>query len=458
MALASFSDVPPGHWAYDAVDYMESEGFITGYPDGTFQGNAELSRYEFAIVISRLYSQFLDRIEEVDESPSPPIETEAVLEMLMEEFESDLDNLRSLVVDNISRIETLEDTVETLPDSVDEVSAQVDNMDARFHPFGDLRLRFEGKYPEEDLQTQRARYRLRWGFTSRITDEITFGTRFATGSEGGITSTNRSIEDAFGFDQITIDRAYITWQPVDTGFTFYGGKFAPPWKTTPLVWDSDAMVEGIAQRYQSDNFNFYLGELVPAKEGFYLVAQAGVDDVLMEGLDLYLTYHYMNDTCWDRISGMMVDGDLKSRYDFDRIDDSDTYDAIEAYGVYSFDAGNIPLKIEGNYYRNLVGDALESEESGLQQAAWVRLSVFGKPRNIGDWRLRGEWGKAQANSVLSWLTDADRGSGDHEWYAFNWTYRLMRNTDLGITWINRDRLSSSGHRTDIVQVDVSTKF
>ncbi len=46
--------VPFDHWAYDAVQRLVDEGVIIGYPDGTFRGNRAMTRYEFAMAISRL--------------------------------------------------------------------------------------------------------------------------------------------------------------------------------------------------------------------------------------------------------------------------------------------------------------------------------------------------------------------------------------------------------------------
>lgn len=51
--------VPFDHWAYDAVQQLVDQGIIIGYPDGTFKGDRALTRYEFAMAVSRL----LDRIE-----------------------------------------------------------------------------------------------------------------------------------------------------------------------------------------------------------------------------------------------------------------------------------------------------------------------------------------------------------------------------------------------------------
>ena len=45
---ASFSDVPEGHWAKDAVDTLHGNGSLKGYPDGKFHGDQAMTRYEYA--------------------------------------------------------------------------------------------------------------------------------------------------------------------------------------------------------------------------------------------------------------------------------------------------------------------------------------------------------------------------------------------------------------------------
>lgn len=49
-----FSDVKPGHWAYEAIKSLSSKGILEGYPDGTFKGGKALSRYEAAQMVARL--------------------------------------------------------------------------------------------------------------------------------------------------------------------------------------------------------------------------------------------------------------------------------------------------------------------------------------------------------------------------------------------------------------------
>ncbi|WP_425147601.1 S-layer homology domain-containing protein [Deinococcus sp.] len=52
--VPAFSDVPAGHWAKDAVDLIVQKGLIQGFPDGTFRGNENLTRYQAALIFYRL--------------------------------------------------------------------------------------------------------------------------------------------------------------------------------------------------------------------------------------------------------------------------------------------------------------------------------------------------------------------------------------------------------------------
>ena len=58
-------DVPPGHWAYDAIEELFDLGVLKGYPDGTFKGKVPLTRYEFAIAIRDALAAVRQEIEEL---------------------------------------------------------------------------------------------------------------------------------------------------------------------------------------------------------------------------------------------------------------------------------------------------------------------------------------------------------------------------------------------------------
>ena len=56
-AIASanpFSDVPSSHWAYEAVNSMAEKGIIQGFPNGTFKGNQNVTRYQLAMITAKM--------------------------------------------------------------------------------------------------------------------------------------------------------------------------------------------------------------------------------------------------------------------------------------------------------------------------------------------------------------------------------------------------------------------
>ena len=72
-AANPFSDIPAGHWAYDAVNKLASEGVIEGYPGGTYGGDRLMTRYEMAQIVAkamakganadRLAAEFADELD-----------------------------------------------------------------------------------------------------------------------------------------------------------------------------------------------------------------------------------------------------------------------------------------------------------------------------------------------------------------------------------------------------------
>ncbi|MEJ6951237.1 S-layer homology domain-containing protein [Natronospora cellulosivora (SeqCode)] len=61
----AMSDVPSNHWAYEAVNTLVAAGLIQGYPDGTFQGQNNLTRYEISVMLARLLENIEDERAEL---------------------------------------------------------------------------------------------------------------------------------------------------------------------------------------------------------------------------------------------------------------------------------------------------------------------------------------------------------------------------------------------------------
>lgn len=66
---AIFSDVSPNDWFYDAVILGSGNGIVSGYPDGSFRPEADITREELAVMLCRAYqgrlSENTDRTESV---------------------------------------------------------------------------------------------------------------------------------------------------------------------------------------------------------------------------------------------------------------------------------------------------------------------------------------------------------------------------------------------------------
>ena len=80
-----FADVPNDHWAYPAVDFLQNEGVMIGYPDGLFKGDQLLTRYEFAEAIARM-------IKDIAEGKVPSLsgKSSAIIKQLEDEFRAEL--------------------------------------------------------------------------------------------------------------------------------------------------------------------------------------------------------------------------------------------------------------------------------------------------------------------------------------------------------------------------------
>ena len=134
-----FTDVPTDHWAYDAIDKLQAEGFVEGYPDGTFRGNRSFTRYEMAMVVARIWDRLVSELENI---PTPDMdayvtnaEFQDALDMiydLLDEFGDQLDDHEMRIGDLEARMSSAEDRIGFLEDALSQVQV-----------FGSLRTRIE---------------------------------------------------------------------------------------------------------------------------------------------------------------------------------------------------------------------------------------------------------------------------------------------------------------------------
>ena len=161
FAANPFSDVTPQDWAYQAVAQLASQGVVNGYPDGTFKGQNNITRYEMAQMVAKA----MVRQDRVD------AEQNAIINRLANEFSAELNNLGV-------RVATLENKV------------------GNFKFTGDARLRYTGT---EDARKSKFDYRGRVKFEATVNDNTKAVVRLMGSKEFG----------KAGNPNTAIDRVYV---------------------------------------------------------------------------------------------------------------------------------------------------------------------------------------------------------------------------------------------------------
>ena len=154
FAANPFADVTPQDWAYQAVAQLAAQGVVNGYPDGTFQGQHNITRFEMAQMVAKAMA----RQERTD------AEQNAIINRLANEFSTELNNLGV-------RVSTLENKV------------------GNFAFTGDARLRYQNRKVEnkDKSETYKSKfdYRARVQFDATVNDNTKVVVRLATEKEFG---------------------------------------------------------------------------------------------------------------------------------------------------------------------------------------------------------------------------------------------------------------------------------
>ncbi len=141
-AANPFSDVSTSDWAYQAVADLSDQGVVIGYPDGTFRGERNITRYELAQIVARMMA----REDQLN------AEQKATLEKLAGEYADELANLGV-------RVSKLEKKVGNLYWS------------------GDARMRYQNKTDGKDDNWDG---RMRINVKAQVNDSTTVNGRFVS--------------------------------------------------------------------------------------------------------------------------------------------------------------------------------------------------------------------------------------------------------------------------------------
>ena len=219
FAANPFSDVTPQDWAYQSVAQLAAAGVINGYPDGTFKGQNNITRYEMAQMVAKAMA---------NESRANA-EQQAMINRLADEFSSELNNLGVRV-------------------------SNLENKIGNVKVTGDARLRYQGSdktdmFATDDAKDKKSKfdYRGRVQFNATVNDNTSAVVRLVTQSNSGSTpefgdGTNNSV---------SFDRMYVAhnFGAKTTGLVGRFGAFIGD----GLIYD-DAF-DGAALAYNTDKFS-----------------------------------------------------------------------------------------------------------------------------------------------------------------------------------------------------------
>ena len=128
-AANPFADVDTSSWAYQAVSQLSDQGVVDGYPDGTFKGDKNVSRYELAQIIARLMAKE-ESLNDSQRATVQKLSTEYVGELQslgvrVKELEKKTGNLSNITEIRVQDIPRYDNVYKDNKSSHDELSLRV---------------------------------------------------------------------------------------------------------------------------------------------------------------------------------------------------------------------------------------------------------------------------------------------------------------------------------------------
>ncbi len=344
-AANPFSDVTPDDWAFQAVSDLSVQGVVEGYPDGSFKGERNMTRYELAQIIARLMAKE-DQLN---------AEQQATLDKLAGEYADELANLGV-------RVANLEKKVGNISWSGD---ARMQFQRTRVFDVDNDKIKTTDH--EDDWNG-----RMRINVNGQVNDQVTVEGRFLS---------EMNFKDDTAADT-SMDKLHVVYQPTDA-FSIDLGRTSAGLSQTGIFMDDDGQYDGIVAAYDNGKFNLSAG---------YGRVGGGVD----YGDDTLVNYHdYEN---WFVKAGTKVGEkvDLSAFYTqyASKSDSKVLADGLTALGLKS-KAANVAVwgvgtgvDLGGGFV--LDGDYIKHADNLTDKAAmWTAGLTYGEvdTDKVGSWSL-----------------------------------------------------------------------
>ena len=252
-AANPFSDVSTSDWAYQAVADLSEQGIVEGYPDGTFGGQKNITRYEMAQIIARLMAK----------EDQYNAEQRATIDKLAAEYADELDSLGV-------RVSNLEKKVGNISWS------------------GDARMRYQSN-DNGDKESWNGRVRI--NMKGQVNDSTTVNARLSTDNvrfddedtkNDGIYAEVLNVKHDFGAWDITLGRFGNSFG--NQGGWFYGSAYGMDGAQVAAQLGKVNLAAGYGQ-FNSGHDTVGSTTTIDNKDTFYAKADADLG-----AFDLYANY------------------------------------------------------------------------------------------------------------------------------------------------------------------------
>ena len=373
--------------------------------------------------------------------------------------------------------------------------------------YGDARVRYEyrgGRLPSDDplnpndwLERNRERYRVRLGLRGKLTDDWFFGLRLETSTSPR--STNVTFGDDSGVngpfskdnDRISVGQAYLGYK----GFpdvTLTAGRMPIPFLFTDLIEDDDLNLEGLAEQWKH---TFVIGgEQAPAsysKDAKSVVTPGPAEPTLKIDVFVNLGQFVYDDSNPENPIGpppagvpntdaFLLGWQVGAKFDFPKkfyfqlaptvynyTGTGDTFfhhfsgdpggnqtgiNSLLVFDVpseFGWKFGKVPVRIFGDFAVNFEGDdraaAAGHTDKGDQRYAYLGGVGVGQLKAKHDWELRGWWQHTEQYAVDPNLVDSDIFDArvNVEGVAASAAYNLADGVTLKLTYAYGWRIDSA---------------
>lgn len=467
------NDISEAHWAYNSIEKLiKKYNFKIGYPDKTFKGDKNLTRYEVASLL----------VQVLEQMPKKNIQNE------------DLNNIKDLSIDYSKEIkdikEDLKNKFHALEDQIDSLQAETEksvnifeNFMASF-PFiinGDIGFRYQLNTQKlgQDFKNQVHQSRISLSIDSKEIAPIGYGVRILTGGADRITNTWWKTADYFARLPLNLDRAFIIYRPVNF-FDITLGKFRDVFANSELYMDEEISPQGALQSLKFMDLNpvvkelsFTAGEYIITMDKsetpfigntYSLNGNADLKLNLTDFIGLNLRggyYHYIgaNNIAKANIApknlpaGQTFTPKITGNTNANTLTDDGNYKAnfniANAFGKLIFRLSDrFPLTLSGDYLYNL--------GTNQDNMAYQLSAKIGNTKEQGHFFIGYNFKHLQADASISLFVEDQLGQTDVQAHEGIFGIKLFPNTILSATFQARNGIKNVGNtnytfRTNLIQ-------